>query len=336
MFLRRRYLWAALVAAVLIFQGSERVRAEAVRVGVTGAGVEFTPVYAGKAAGFFKKHGLDVEIIRIQAASLVVQSLLGGSLDFAIVGQAFIRAAAQGADVVMVATHVNRFPYTVLVKPTIKRPEDIKRAKLAISRFGSASEVAFRVLLEHLGMNPDSDVTFLQVGGQTDRFMALKSGAVDGTVIAPPLSGVADKLGFNVYFRMSGLKIDYPHEGVVVSREYARSRRDTVTNFLKGFVESMHAMKKDKEFAISMMAKDLRLDPVSHRDELEGAYQEAVLGMYAGNPRPNTEGVKFILDLMRKEKNFQFKAPTDPKYYVDTSFMAQLDKSGFVKSLYGK
>jgi hypothetical protein len=98
----------------------------------------------------------------------------------------------------------------------------------------------------------------------------------------------------------------------------------------------MHAMKKDQNFAVSMMAKDLRLDPVTHRDELEGAYKEAVLGMYAGNPRPNTEGVKFILDLMRKDKNFQFKAPTDPKYYVDTSFMAQLDKSGFVKSLYGK
>jgi ABC-type nitrate/sulfonate/bicarbonate transport system substrate-binding protein len=310
--------------------------AENIRVGVTGSGPEFTPFYAGKAGGFFKKHGLDAEIIRIPAASLVVQSLLGGSLDFAIVGQAYIRAAAQGADVVMVSTYVNRFPYTVLVKPSIKRPEDIKDAKLGISRFGSASEVAFRVLLEHLGMNPDKDVTFLQVGGQTDRFMALKSGAIDGTVIAPPLSGIADKLGFNVYYKMLDLKIDYPHEGVVVSREYARTRGDTVTRFLKGYIESMHAMKKDKKFAISMIAKDLRLDPASHGDELEGAYQESVLGMYEGNPRPNTQGVKFIIDLMKKEKNFVFRAPTDPKHYVDASFMEQLNKSGYLKSLYGK
>jgi NitT/TauT family transport system substrate-binding protein len=332
----KKYFWAALVSMTFIFSLPQLAAAESVRIGVTGAGVEFTPFYAGKAGGFFKKHGLDVEIIRIQAASLVVQALLGGSIDFAVVGQAYIRAAAQGADVVMVATHVNKFPYTVLVKPSIKRPEDIKGARLAISRFGSASEVAFRVLLEQLGMNPDTDVSFLQVGGQTDRFMALKSGAVDGTVIAPPLSGIADKLGFNVYFRMTDLKIDYPHEGVVVSREYARTHRDTVTRFLKAFVESMHAMKKDRTFAVSMMAKDMRLDPVANKDKLEGAYKEAVLGMYEGNPRPNTGGVKFILDLMKKEKNFQFKAPTDPKYYVDESFMSDLDKSGFVKALYGK
>lgn len=325
-----------LAAAALFLSLPRFAEAESVRIGVTGAGVEFTPFYAGKHAGFFKKYGLETEIIRIQAAGLVVQALLGGSIDFAVVGQAYIRAAAQGADVVMVATHVNRFPYTVLVKPSIKRPEDIKGAKLAISRFGSASEVAFRVLLDHLGMNADTDVSFLQVGGQTDRFMALKTGAADGTVIAPPLSGIADKLGFNVYYRMKDLKIDYPHEGVVVSREYARTRRETVNRFLKGFIESMAAMKKDRAFAVSMMAKDMRLDPASHKDELEGAYKEAVVGMYEANPRPNVEGVKFILDLMKKEKNFQFKAPTDPKYYVDESFMSEIDKSDFVKTLYAK
>ena len=327
---------ALLVVIIELFSGVQFLSAENIRVGVTGAGPEFTPFYAGKAGGFFKKHGLDVEIIRIPAASLVVQSLLGSSIDFAIVGQAYIRAAAQGADVVMVSTYVNRFPYTVLVKPGIKRPHDIKNAKLGISRFGSASEVAFRVLLEHLGINPDKDVTFLQVGGQTDRFMALKSGAIDGTVIAPPLSGIADKLGFNVYFRMAELKIDYPHEGVIVSREYTRTRGDTVTRFLRAFIESMHAMKKDRKFAISMMAKDLRLDPETHRDELEGAYKETVLEMFESNPRPNADGVRFILDLIKAEKKFQFKASTDPKHYVDTSFMDQLDKSGFVKTLYSK
>lgn len=330
-------MWHGLVLALaLLIEGPNFVRAESIRVGVTGAGAEFTPFFAGHHGGFFKKYGLDAEIIRIQGATLVVQALLGGSLDFAVVGQAYIRAAAQGADVVMPATHVNRFPYTVLVKPKIKRVEEIRGAKLAISRFGSASEVAFRVLLEHLKLDPDKDVTFLQVGGQTDRFLALKSGAVDGTVIAPPLSGIADKLGFNVFFRMAELNIDYPHEGVVVSREYTRTRRETITRFLKAFIESMHAMKMDKKFAVSMMAKDMKLDPVRDRDELEGAYEEAVLRLYEGNPRPNTKGVQFILDLLKKDKSFKFKAPMDPRYYVDATFMDQIEQSGFVKALYAK
>ncbi len=334
--LLRRCAYFAIILAVAAWVAPSALCAEPIRIGITGTSIEFAPFYAAKQGGLFKKYGFDVEIISIQGATLVVQALLGGSIDFAIVGQAFIRAAAQGADVVMISTYVNRFPFTVLVKPAIKKIEDIKGARLAISRFGSASDVALRVTLQHLGINPDKEVVFLQVGGQTDRFAALKSGAVDGTVIAPPLSGMADKLGFNVFFRMAELNIAYPHEGVVVSRNYARTRGDTISRFLKAFLESMQAMKKDRKFAVSVIARNLRLDPVKDRDELEGAYQESVLGMWEKIPYPNADGVKFILDLLKKEKNFRFKGSTDAKDYVDSKFMDQLNESGFIKALYPK
>jgi NitT/TauT family transport system substrate-binding protein len=330
-----KYLLMILTIAVLMVQRPALLRAEAIKIGVTGSSIAFTPFYAAKQGGFFKKHGLDVEIVSITGATIVVQALLGGNIDFAIVGQALVRAAAQGADLTMIASYMNRFPYTFLVKPTIKRVEDLKGGKLAVSSFGSADELAQRISLERLGLNPEKDVTFLQVGGQTARLSALKSGSIDGTVFATPLSGVAKKMGFRELFKMSQLAIFYPHEGIVVSRSYIPLHRDTITRFLKAFVETVHAMKTRKDFAISTMAGHLRLDPVKDRDALEEGYQDEVLGHYEKNPRPSPDAIKFILDVMNKDGKTKVKS-SDPKDYIDTSFIDELTKTGFIDALYSK
>ncbi len=325
-----------LIALALVFQAPQILEAEPIRVGVTGVGIEFTPFHAGRQKGLFKKYGLDAEVISVSGASLVVQILAGGSIDFAIAGQAAVRAAAQGADMVMIASYINHFPWAIIVKPEIRKVADIKGKKIGISRFGSASEVAVRVTMEHLGVNPDKDIAMIQAGGQTERFAALKAGFVDATVVGPPLSGLGDKLGFNTYFKMADLGISYPHEGIVVSRKYAAAHGETIMNFLKAFLESVHAMKTDKAFALSAIAGHLRLDPVKDRDALEATYREAVLGDYEKNPRASADGVKFVLDSLKKEKNFVFKGSQNPRDYVDTSFMDRLNQSGFVDNLYDK
>jgi len=309
-----------LIALALVFQAPQILEAEPIRVGVTGVGIEFTPFHAGRQKGLFKKYGLDAEVISVSGASLVVQILAGGSIDFAIAGQAAVRAAAQGADMVMIASYINHFPWAIIVKPEIRKVADIKGKKIGISRFGSASEVAVRVTMEHLGVNPDKDIAMIQAGGQTE----------------PPLSGLGDKLGFNTYFKMADLGISYPHEGIVVSRKYAAAHGETIMNFLKAFLESVHAMKTDKAFALSAIAGHLRLDPVKDRDALEATYREAVLGDYEKNPRASADGVKFVLDSLKKEKNFVFKGSQNPRDYVDTSFMDRLNQSGFVDNLYDK
>jgi NitT/TauT family transport system substrate-binding protein len=328
-------LLTMLTIAVLLTGQPGSLHAEAIKIGVTGSSIAFTPFYAAKQGGFFKKHGLDVEIVSITGATIVVQALLGGSIDFAIVGQALVRAAAQGADLVMVASYMNRFPYTFMVRPTIKRVEDLKGGKLAVSSFGSADEVAQRISLERLGLNPEKDVTFIQVGGQTARLTALKAGSIDGTVFATPLTGVAKRMGFRDLFKMQQLGIFYPHEGIVVSRSYIPGHRDTISRFLKAFVETVHAMKTKKDFAMSAMAAHLRLNPVKDREALEEGYEDEVLGHYEKNPRPSADAIKFILDIMTKDGKTKLKS-TDPRDYIDTSFIDELNKAGFIDALYAK
>jgi NitT/TauT family transport system substrate-binding protein len=321
------------VLFALLTQGNVgSVIAEPLRVGIPGLSAEFTPVWAAHDRGRLKKHGLDVEIIVMQGGTQLVQALVGGSLDFAVMGGAYLTGAVRGADLVMVATHMDKFPYSLIVKPTIKRAEDLKGTKLAISRFGSSSDAGLRVSLQRSGINPDKDVTIVQVGGQTERYAALKSGVVDGTVVIPPLSGAAQRAGFNSIINMSKLGIPFPQEGVVASRQYIATRRDTLLRFLRAYLEAVRDLKADKEFAIAVIAKHLRMDPKRDRQALEDSFQEVVVEQMLKIPHPSLAAVKMGIELLGKDR--PAKASGDAKDYIDASLMQELEKTGFIQSLY--
>jgi NitT/TauT family transport system substrate-binding protein len=317
----------------LITQGSVgTAAAEPLRVGIPGLSAEFAPVWAAQDRGILKKYGFETEIIAMQGGTQLAQAIIGGSIPIAVMGGAYLTAAARGADLVMIATHMDKFPYSLIVKPNFKRLEDLRGSKLAISRFGSSSDAGLRVALQKLGLNPDKDVTILQVGGQTERFAALRAGSVDGTVVIPPLSSAAQRLGYNSLINMTKLGIPYPQEGVVVSRQTIASRREMVNRFLKAYIEGVKELKTDKEFAIAVMAKHLRMDRKKDREALEDSFQEVVLDQMLKIPGINLEAIKVGLDLLGKDR--PASASNNPRDYVDATLMQELVKSGFTEQLY--
>jgi len=321
-----------MLSASISYAGVDRVIAEPLRVGIPGLSAEFAPVWAANDRGLLKKYGFESEIIAMQGGTQLAQAIIAGSIPIAVMGGAYLTAAVRGADLVMIATHMDKFPYSLIVKPNIKKVEDLKGTKLAISRFGSSSDAGLRVALQKLGLNPDKDVTILQVGGQTERFAALKGGTVDGTVVIPPLSGAAQRLGYNALINMTELGIPYPQEGVVVSRQMIGSRRETIIRFLKAYIEGVEELKTDKEFAIAVMAKHLRLDRKKDREALEDSFKEVVIEQMLKIPSINLEAIKVGLDLLGKDK--PARASSNPRDYVDSTLMQELVKSGFTEQLY--
>ncbi len=327
-----RTLRFLMLSALISYVGVDRVIAEPLRVGIPGLSAEFAPVWAANDRGLLKKYGFESEIIAMQGGTQLAQAVIGASIPIAVMGGAYLTAAVRGADLVMIATHMDKFPYSLIVKPNIKKVEDLKGTKLAISRFGSSSDAGLRVALQKLGLNPDKDVTILQVGGQTERFAALKGGTVDGTVVIPPLSGAAQRLGYNALINMTELGIPYPQEGVVVSRQMIGSRRETIIRFLKAYIEGVKELKTDKEFAIAVMAKHLRLDRKKDREALEDSFKEVVIEQMLKIPSINLEAIKVGLDLLGKDK--PARASSNPRDYVDSTLMQELVKSGFTEQLY--
>jgi ABC-type nitrate/sulfonate/bicarbonate transport system substrate-binding protein len=306
--------------------------AEPLRVGIPGLSAEFAPVWAANDRSLLKKYGFESEVIAMQGGTQLAQAIIAGSIPIAVMGGAYLTAAVRGADLIMIATHMDKLPYSLIVKPHIKRVEDLKGARLAISRFGSSSDAGLRLALQKLGLNPEKDVTIVQVGGQTERFAALKANTVDGTVVIPPLTGAAQRLGYNGLINMTKLGIPYPQEGVVVSRQILTTRREMVIRFLKAYIEGVKELKADKEFAVGILAKHLRMDRKKDREALEDSFQEVVIEQMLKVPNINLEAVRVGLDLLGKER--PASASNNPRDYVDGSLIQELVKSGFIDQLY--
>jgi len=293
---------------------------------------EFAPVWAANDRGLLKKYGFETEVIAMQGGTQLAQAIIAGSIPIAVMGGAYLTAAVRGADLIMIATHMDKLPYSLIVKPHIKRVEDLKGTRLAISRFGSSSDAGLRLALQKLGLNPEKDVTIVQVGGQTERFAALKANTVDGTVVIPPLTGAAQRLGYNGLINMTKLGIPYPQEGVVVSRQILTTRREMVIRFLKAYIEGVKELKADKEFAVGILAKHLRMDRKKDREALEDSFQEVVIEQMLKVPNINLEAVRVGLDLLGKDR--PASVSNNPRDYVDGSLIQELVKSGFIDQLY--
>jgi hypothetical protein len=140
----------------------------------------------------------------------------------------------------------------------------------------------------------------------------------------------AEKLGFRNLFNISDLKIPFWWNGILSRESIIKTQRPLLSKLVRAMVEAIHIIKSDKEYAKTIFKKNLGInDP----EGLERAYKD-YSNAFPEFPYPNPEGVKTMLDDLAP-KNPK-AASADPKTYVDMSFVAELDKSGFIKQLYKK
>jgi len=139
-----------------------------------------------KERGFYKKHGLDVEVVYIGSTTVTVAAILGQDVPIAMAGgSGVVNAAIQGADLVSVACFVNTLDFDLVVHPSITSADGLKEKSIAISRFGSVSDVAARELLKGLGLRAMDDVNLRQIDGAPERIAAYTQGAVAGFINPP-------------------------------------------------------------------------------------------------------------------------------------------------------
>jgi ABC-type nitrate/sulfonate/bicarbonate transport system substrate-binding protein len=127
----------------------------------------------------------------------ITQALIAGDIRMAIVGGASpVRAAAQGAELRFIGGVTDKENITIVTDAKITKPAELKGTRMAIDRLGDYSDFRARKVLERYGLEAQKDVILLQIGGQTGRFAALRSGQVQSTFVAPPLTLIAKKAGF--------------------------------------------------------------------------------------------------------------------------------------------
>lgn len=287
--------------------------------------------WIAKDAKIYEKNGLDVDIVYLRGGSGdTSKALIAGSIYAAPVTTATVMTAdLSGADLTTIAHTVKAVQSKVMARPELKRPEDIKGKRLASSGLGSLGDFLHRVVIRKNGLNPERDVTWLTIGAPPDRLAALDAKLVDAADLSYPFDVQAEKKGYRVLWD-ARIEVPYPSMSVVTRKKTIHEDRDTVARMIRAHVEGIHFLKTQKDASLKILAKYLR---TNDRELLEGSY-EIYKEDFIAVPYPITQGMQATYEYVaqRRPEIYQHKA----EEFVDPSFIAELDKSGFFKKLYGQ
>jgi ABC-type nitrate/sulfonate/bicarbonate transport system substrate-binding protein len=277
----------------------------------------------------YKKHGLDVSIVKTNTTA-AVQAMLGGSMQMATGAgaAAFVTATLEGAPpFVLVGSWVNVFPYKIMAQKDIKKIADLKGKTGHVGApFGTIPDTALRFALNRVKIDPEKDVKLVQHSSADPASIlaSMEKGDVQFGIFAPPFDLIAEKRGYEMLLALPALGIPWQQNGELLPRSYLKSNRDNVVRFMRATAEAMRFFFEQKEKTINYMAPYLGRS----REETEYAYN-----MYRNwvdvSPRPKVETIRTTLEAIKK--NTPKAANADPASFVDISIVDQLTKEGYVK-----
>jgi len=282
-------------------------------------------------AGLFKKNGLDVDLVYIQGSPILTTAMVSGQVPLSFIGGAAIVASAVGgADTVYLACGINTLYWRVFSTSDIKTVADLKGKKIGVTTFGSQEDSVIRFILKERGLLPDRDFALVAVGGAPTRLAALSKGVIQASVFIPPQDIAAEKLGLHELIDMSKLGLYNPGSCFASTKAYIKTHRDTVMRVMKTFVEGLRYYKENREFVLKVTA-----DFAQNRDPnvLNPTY-DVVTRFQERVPYVNMKGIEFMLKTLEPRDT---RAKTfDPANVVDSSFIQELEKSGFIDTVWRK
>jgi ABC-type nitrate/sulfonate/bicarbonate transport system substrate-binding protein len=216
-------------------------------VGVSGNGVTFFTLWMAEAGGFFKKAGLNVQVVDLPGGTRSLQVLLAGKIAATHAGLGpLAQANNQGADLRMIASTSNTIPFTIFSDPNVKNAADLKEGKIGISTLGSEADLAVALALKQLGLKR-KDVTVVQIGENATRLQALLAGQLTATPLAEPMASLARAQGLNPLMDLT--TVPWVSTGVVVKRSQLESQRALVATFLRAYIEGAYLARADEQQA---------------------------------------------------------------------------------------
>jgi len=293
-----------------------------------------TPVWVAKEEGFYKRFGVDADLILIEGSTRGAQALISGDLPMiGMAGQAVISTRARGSDLVTVAGMVNRMNYIFVGSPSVKTPEDLKGKRIGTSQIGTASYHGVVLALKQWHLDARRDrITILQVGTQAARVASINSGGSDAIIVNPGLSSAMKQRGYNILADFSDLPIAYPLQLMATRERFLKTEPDLAERLVKAFVagNTFTLDPKNKSRVKATLAKYLRLGSVEQAEE----HYQSALAVLPKKPYVDIAGISSMIEFLAEGD--PSVAKIKPEQVINHAIMKRLDESGFIDHPFGK
>jgi NitT/TauT family transport system substrate-binding protein len=294
-----------------------------------------TAVWVARERGLFKKHGLDMQFILMPRNPLAVAALIAGEIDAAIIGPGhLVNAGLSGADLIGIASFHQKLDFRLNARPDVKKAEDLRGKRVAISGPGSTSHLVSLLAMQGLNLDPvQARIAFITIPGtEVNRRLALETGGVEATSLRGAVGDVYGNKGYNVLYNLKATGATLPQNIMVTTRRTAATKPQVIDAYLKTMIEAIAVTldPANKELVIRLLASNLRLtDPA----DAEEAYL-AVINSHERSPHISLEGMKRLQGLLI-QINSKI-AEVRVENVIDNSFMNRLESSGYIQSVYKK
>ena len=320
-----------LFSAVILIIGSSLAAsaADKLRIGYSGATVSNAMLWVTDEGKLFQKNGIEPQILYLQT-TLGQTAMIAGEIDMCVYSGSLLSSARlQGVDVVMITSFLNKPLYRLVVRPEIKTVADLKGKRLGITRFGTVTDSMSRLLVGKLGLDPDKDVSYVQVGDVPVLLASLSTGRIiDGAIIQPPYYLKAVASGMRVLVNMQEMDIPVQQTGLNTTQRFIAKHPDVTRRVVKSMIEGIHLMRTNPAAAKRALSKRMQ---IKDEKEIDDTYQ-LLRSFVQTKPYPTLDGFKTIFEDLAKRVPAAKTA--NPKDFVDIRFIEELDKSGYIDGLY--
>jgi NitT/TauT family transport system substrate-binding protein len=254
-----RYLATSKILSALVLVTLIMLSAPAqsqIRVALTSLSTDFAGIYTASHLGLFAKEGIQVETILISSSAINVPALLAKEIDLLMTaGEAGLRVYHEGyKGMRIVASIIDKFTFTLMAKPTINTPSDLRNQTLAVTRFGGSLDTSLRVALKHLKLDPkENNITILQLGRSEDIVAALASKKIDGAMLNSVFARKAAQMGFKTVLDLGTMNIKYPQSSMLTRQDVIDKKGDQLRKFLKAYFIGLGMFVKDKKLGIKVL-----------------------------------------------------------------------------------
>ncbi len=296
------------------------------RAAFTSFSASAAPWWMAMEGGYFQEQGLDVALSQIAAGSPLLAAMHNGEVELAFSGgPALVLGYLEGLETVILGSTSNGLDIILFVRPELQTVDDVRGKTIGAGRPKSVTDIAARLALPRIGLQPDVDVFIGVTGGLPESLAALEAGTLDGAALNVPMVFEARKRGFRELLSLSELRIAFMNSAIGATRKVLNDRPELPERYLRALAQAVSRLKTDREAAIGVVGKYNQSDD----RELLGPTVDYYRALWMTDPYPDAAAVQTILDI----EEHPAARTTRPQDVIDYRFAERLRGSGFLDQL---
>jgi NitT/TauT family transport system substrate-binding protein len=304
----------ALMLATLLFPlASPAQYNKPIYVSLPGPGnVQHLAYYAAKEKKFYEEMGLtNVNIVVLRGNAMNVQALLSGSVHYSSAFGPSMHAMFKGEQIRVLLQIFNQIPFGLITRPDVKRLEDLKGTKIAVT-FGGSTYSVLQALLVKYGYN-EKFAEYLNIPDNEGKAVALVQGRAAAALFSPPTDRPLLKAGFKRLLYMGDEFKNVPFSALQAMNKQVQEEPEMTQRMVNAVMKALYWIRANREGSIDIIMKAGRM----HEREIAASLYDLVRDAYV--PALSAEGLykraELEFAILKGKPNFKPEQFVDDRFY---------------------